>query len=225
MVSMTGPRELSFSIRQLIFGDLDAADDYDMAGFAVGAVERDGILPLLNIGAGDILLGLASAGVHSNGFSLVRKILQRTGLTYSSPCPWDSQKSLGLELLTPTRIYVKQVLPAVRAGLIKGMAHITGGGFIENIPRVLPPGVGCFIDASSWTLPSVFRFLLHKGNVPPLEMARTFNNGIGMVLVVGKDHVDAAITSLREAGNAEVFTIGELVAGKGVEMRAIESWD
>ncbi|KAH7106701.1 bifunctional purine ADE1 [Auriculariales sp. MPI-PUGE-AT-0066] len=199
-------------------------DDYDVAGFAVGAVERDGILPLPTITPGDVLLGLASAGVHSNGFSLVRKILQRTGLSYSSVCPWDSQKTLGLELLTPTRIYVKQVLPAVRSGLIKGMAHITGGGFTENIPRVLPEGVGCFVDASTWTLPPVFKFLKQRGNVSALEMARTFNNGIGMVLVVAKEDADAAIGSLREAGDAEVFTIGGLVAGKGVEMRSLELW-
>ncbi|KAJ7070804.1 aminoimidazole ribonucleotide synthetase [Mycena amicta] len=155
--------------------------DYDLAGFAVGAVERLSILPKRNIMAGDILLGVESSGLHSNGFSLVRKIISLTGLPYSAPCPWDEQTTLGRALLEPTRIYVKQILPAAKAGLLKGMAHITGGGFIENIPRVLPPNLGCYIDTAAWPPPPVFRFLMKQGGVAPLEMARTFNNGIGMV--------------------------------------------
>ncbi|EJD52108.1 bifunctional purine ADE1 [Auricularia subglabra TFB-10046 SS5] len=207
-----------------MYKDGKFAYDYDVAGFAVGAVERDGILPRPTIQSGDVLLGLASSGVHSNGFSLIRKILQRSDSDYASPCDWDPKRTLGRELLEPTRIYVKQLLPAVRRGLIKGMAHITGGGFTENIPRVLPDGLGCFVDASSWPHPPIFSFLMRHGNVAPAEMARTFNNGIGMVLVVAKEDADSAIAALREAGEAEVYTIGGVVAGKGVEMRSVQSW-
>ncbi|KAL0951466.1 hypothetical protein HGRIS_008154 [Hohenbuehelia grisea] len=199
-------------------------DDYDLAGFAVGAVERDQILPRPDIACGDVLLGLSSSGLHSNGFSLVRKIISISGVSYSSPCPWDSGSTLGRVLLEPTRVYIKQVLPAARAGLLKGMSHITGGGFTENIPRVLPKNLGCAIDASSWELPPVFRFLMKHGNVAPLEMARTFNNGIGLVLVVARDQTDAAIKALREAGDAEVFQIGEVTATPGVEMQNLQCW-
>ncbi|KAJ8522030.1 hypothetical protein ONZ45_g1397 [Pleurotus djamor] len=201
-----------------------AEDDYDLAGFAVGAVERVAILPRPDITVGDVVLGVSSAGVHSNGFSLVRKIVSASGLAYTSPCPWDDSTTLGRSLLEPTRIYVKQVLPSARAGLIKGMAHITGGGFIENIPRVLPKGLGCYIDASTWTLPPVFRFLMKNGSVEPLEMARTFNNGLGLILVVGPNDVDAAIQSLRENGDAQVYRVGEVTAVPGVEMRNVDSW-
>jgi phosphoribosylamine--glycine ligase/phosphoribosylformylglycinamidine cyclo-ligase len=198
------------------------ADDYDLAGFAVGAVERTQLLPSADIQAGDVLLGLPSAGLHSNGYSLARKVVSRAGLNYSSPCPWDATRTLGQEYLEPTRIYVKQLLPLVKTGgLLKGMVHITGGGFVENIPRVLPPGLGCFVDAGAWALPPVFRFLMREGGVAPLEMARTFNNGIGMVLVVGADRADAVMERLRAEG---VVRIGGIVVGSGVEMRNIESW-
>ncbi|KAJ6575362.1 bifunctional purine ADE1 [Mycena capillaripes] len=198
--------------------------DYDLAGFAVGAVERHLILPKPNIVAGDILLGITSSGLHSNGFSLVRKIISISGLTYSSSCPWDEQTTLGRALLEPTRIYVKQILPAAQAGLLKGMSHITGGGFIENIPRVLPKNLGCFIDASTWTLPPVFRFLMKHGGVAPLEMARTFNNGLGMVCIVSHKDVEVAIDALQRSGQAKVHKIGEVVAAPGVEMRNLEAW-
>lgn len=198
--------------------------DYDLAGFAVGAVERNLILPRPDIVPGDILLGLSSSGPHSNGFSLIRKVISIAGLSYQSPCPWDDKLTLGRALLEPTRIYIKQVLPAVHAGLLKGMSHITGGGFTENIPRVLPKGTGCYVDASTWPLPAVWRFVMTKGAVVPLEMARTFNNGIGLVLVVDKDQVDEAIESLQNAGEAEVYRIGEVTAGNGVEMRHLEAW-
>jgi phosphoribosylamine--glycine ligase/phosphoribosylformylglycinamidine cyclo-ligase len=190
----------------------------------VGAVERHAILPKPNIVAGDILLGITSSGLHSNGFSLVRKIISISGLTYSSPCPWDEQTTLGLALLEPTRIYIKQVLPAAQAGLIKSMSHITGGGFIENIPRMLPKNLGCYIDASTWTLPPVFRFLMKHGNVAPLEMARTFNNGLGMVCIVSHKDVEVAIDALQRSGQAKVHKIGEVVATPGVEMRNLEAW-
>lgn len=196
--------------------------EYDLGGFAVGAVERDQILPLPTIKAGDVLLGLASSGLHSNGFSLVRKVIARSGLNYSSPCPWDPKTTLGRFLLEPTQIYVKQVLPVAQAGLIKGMAHITGGGFIENIPRVLPKGLGCFIDASTWKLPPVFPFLMKHGGIEPLEMARTFNNGLGLILVVAKDKVEEATQALAIGG--PVYTIGEVTSTSGVEMRNLDAW-
>ncbi|KAH9836997.1 aminoimidazole ribonucleotide synthetase [Rhodofomes roseus] len=198
--------------------------DYDLAGFAVGAVERHLILPQPNIVAGDVLLGIPSSGLHSNGFSLVRKVIALSGLTYASPCPWDAQTTLGRALLEPTRIYVKSLLRAAQAGLIKGMSHITGGGFIENVPRVLPKGLGCHIDASSWELPPVFRFLMQHGGVAPLEMARTFNNGIGMVLIVDAKNVDEVIRLLREAGEPDVYKIGAVTAASGVHMQNLDAW-
>ena len=145
-------------------------------------------------------------------------------MSYSSPCPWDNNATLGRALLEPTRIYIKQVLPAVHAGLLKGMSHITGGGFIENIPRVLPKGTGCFVDATAWDLPPIWRFVMKYGKVEPLEMARTFNNGIGLVIVVGKNRVDEAIRSLQAAGDAEVHRIGEVTAKNGVVMKNLEAW-
>lgn len=190
----------------------------------MGAVERNLILPQPTIAEGDILLGVASSGPHSNGFSLIRKIVARSGLKYDSPCPWDSTISLGRALLEPTRIYIKQLLPAAQAGLIKGMSHITGGGFIENIPRVLPKTVGCFVDAGAWDLPPVFRFLKQHGNVESLEMARTFNNGIGMVLVVSPQNVEAVLESVRKEGTSEVYQIGAVTSSPGVEMRNVAAW-
>ncbi|BGP15298.1 hypothetical protein JCM10213_002987 [Rhodosporidiobolus nylandii] len=199
-------------------------EDYDVAGFAVGAVERELVLPQPTIAPGDVLLGIASSGVHSNGFSLVRKIADSTGYTYQSPVPWNPSRTLGDELLTPTTIYVKQLLPAIRKGLIKGLSHITGGGFTENIPRVLPNGVGCTVDASSFTFLPVFRWLMKLGNVAPAEMARTFNCGIGMVVVVSKENVDEVEALLKASGQAEVSRIGETTAGEGCEMRNLDAW-
>ncbi|KAI1789761.1 aminoimidazole ribonucleotide synthetase [Ganoderma leucocontextum] len=199
-------------------------DDYDLAGFAVGAVERHLILPQPNIAPGDVLLGLPSSGLHSNGFSLVRKVISVAGLSYTDPCPWDASLTLGRALLEPTRVYVKSVLPAAHAGLLKGMSHITGGGFVENIPRVLPRGTGCFIDASTWELPPVFRFLMQHGRVEPLEMARTFNNGIGIVLVVAPEAAPRAIEALHNTGERNVFRLGEVTAQAGVEMRNLGAW-
>ncbi|CAL1695185.1 unnamed protein product [Somion occarium] len=194
--------------------------DYDLAGFAVGAVERHKILPTSDIKPGDVLLGLPSSGVHSNGFSLVRRVVDRSGMKYTDPCPWAPEVSLGRNLLEPTKIYVKQVLPAAQTGLLKGMAHITGGGFIENVPRFLPKGLGCFIDASTWELPLVFRFIMKHGGVEPLEMARTFNNGIGMVIAVEPSLVEQAIQAL----SGTVYKIGEITAQSGVEMRNLDAW-
>lgn len=151
---------------------LYAPGDYDAAGFTTGAVDRENILPRMDqIKAGDVLLGLASSGVHSNGFSMVRKIVgTQPGLSYHSPCPWDKSTTLGKALLTPTRIYVKQLLPVVRKDLVKAMAHITGGGFIDNIPRVLPEHLGVQIDAKTWPLPDVFKWLKATGNVSACKL-------------------------------------------------------
>lgn len=197
--------------------------DYDLAGFAVGAVERHLILPRPNIIEGDVLLGVASSGLHSNGFSLVRKIISLSNISYASPCPWNTDVSLGRALLEPTQVYISQILPVAQMGLLKGMSHITGGGFIENIPRVLPKHLGCYIDASAWVLPPVFRFLMKLGNVDPLEMARTFNNGIGMVLIVDAGRLEQVFKALQE-GPVAVYQIGKVTSSPGVEMRNILSW-
>ncbi|KAG8219646.1 phosphoribosylglycinamide synthetase [Butyriboletus roseoflavus] len=201
-----------------------AEGDYDLAGFAVGVVERELVLPR-DVVEGDVLLGIASSGLHSNGFSLVRAIISLSGLAYSSPCPWDATRTLGQNLLEPTRIYIKQVLPIAHKGLIKAMCHITGGGFIENIPRVLPEGLGCYIDASAWQLPEVFRYLMKKGGIAPLEMARTFNMGIGLVVIVGRDDRESALNALRtQDPGAPVYEIGQVISACGVEVRQLEHW-
>ena len=200
--------------------------DYDLAGFAVGAVERAQLLPRNDVCPGDVLLGLPSTGLHSNGFSLVRAVLARAGASYASPCPWDDNAAtLGRALLAPTAVYARNVLPAARERLIKAMAHITGGGFVDNVPRALPGGtLGARIDASAWALPPVFRWLMRAGGISTDEMARTFNCGIGLVLVVAKDDADAAVRALVNAGQDEIYTIGEVVASPGVEILNTETW-
>ncbi len=189
-----------------------AKGDYDLAGFSVGAVERDRLLTGSNIKVGDVLLGLASSGVHSNGFSLVRHLVTRSGLSYDAPAPFAPGKTLGQALLEPTRIYVKPCIAAINAGLIKGLAHITGGGLVENIPRVLPKGTVAAIDATKWERPKVFDWLQEIGQVTDHEMARTFNCGIGMVLVVPAVHAGKAKGMLEGEGET-VFEIGRLEAG------------
>jgi phosphoribosylformylglycinamidine cyclo-ligase len=184
-----------------------SAGDYDLAGFSVGAVERDKILPQAGVAAGDVVLGLASSGVHSNGFSLVRKIITKQGLSYHATAPFEPSRTLGEALLEPTRIYVKPALKAVRTGHVKAMAHITGGGLLENIPRVLPEGLGVWLSAPGWEAPPVFRWLAEAGNIPALEMARTFNCGIGLVLIVAADHVDEITKILTENGE-KTFRLG-----------------
>ncbi|KAJ2757789.1 hypothetical protein IWQ56_006171, partial [Coemansia nantahalensis] len=199
---------------------LYAKGDYDVAGFAVGAVERSQILPATAaIQAGDVLVGLASSGVHSNGFSLVRKVVARAGLDFHSACPWAPGTTVGEALLTPTRIYVKSLLPLVHGRLVKGMAHITGGGFTDNVPRVLPAGVSAEIDASAWELPAVFRWLKAAGGISADEMARTFNCGIGMVLVVAADKVDDVLAALA-ATDERAHVIGRLHASAGASAAA-----
>jgi phosphoribosylformylglycinamidine cyclo-ligase len=186
-----------------------AGDDYDLAGFAVGAVERGQQLTGAAVGVGDVILGLASTGLHSNGFSLARKVVERSGLGYADPAPFDPARSLGEALLTPTRIYVASCLAALRAGVVHALAHITGGGLVENLPRVLPRTVVAELDKDSWSRPAVFAWLQQEGNVPEDDMVRTFNNGIGMAVVVPADAADKA-ASIFEANGETVFRIGRI---------------
>ena len=198
---------------------------YDLAGFAVGAVERGQALTGADVGAGDMVLGLAGDGIHSNGYSLVRAIVSESGLGYDDPAPFDDDLSLGEALLTPTRIYVKSCLEAARAGGLKALAHITGGGLSENIPRVLPDGLAVQIDAAGWTVPAVFRWLAEAGAVPPDEMARTFNCGIGMVAICAPD-AGERLTDLFRAGGETVHRIGTVVPKAATESSVtIANWD
>lgn len=185
-------------------------DDYDLAGFCLGAAERGTLLPLRDeIKEGDVLLGLQSSGIHSNGFSLVRKIVSAANLTWDQDAPFAPGLSLGEALLTPTRIYVKSCLAGIRAGHIKGLAHITGGGLTENLPRVLPDGMAAQIDLGAMPLPPVFRWLAAEAGLDDAEMLRTFNCGIGMVAIVDADKADEAIALLTEQGES-VRKIGTL---------------
>ena len=193
--------------------------DYDLAGFSVGAAERGQLLPREDVVEGDVLLGLASSGVHSNGYSLVRRIVERGGLSYDQPAPFAPGRRLGEALLDPTRIYVKSCLAAVRAGTIKALAHITGGGLIENVPRVLPEGVVAEIDGSAWTLPPVFAWLAREGGVVAHEMARTFNCGIGMVVVCAADKAAEAERILAAHGET-VLRIGRIRRRVGDEAQS-----
>ncbi|QPC87345.1 phosphoribosylformylglycinamidine cyclo-ligase [Mesorhizobium sp. NBSH29] len=185
--------------------------DYDLAGFAVGAAERGQLLPTNDIVEGDVILGLASSGVHSNGYSLVRRIVERSGLAWSDAAPFDPDKTLGAALLEPTRIYVKSVLQAIRnTHGIKALAHITGGGFPENIPRVLPQDFAAELDLEAIDVPPVFSWLAKAGGVDDHEMMRTFNCGIGMIMVVASGQAAQVAAVLQEAGE-KVETIGHIV--------------
>lgn len=185
--------------------------DYDLAGFAVGAVERESILPRNNIAVGDILIGLASSGIHSNGFSLVRKVAARAGLSWSDQAPFSSARTLGEALLTPTRLYVKSCLAAIRqTSGVKALAHITGGGFPDNIPRILPRGLGVKLDLASIPVLPVFKWLAASGNIAPPEMLRSFNCGVGMVAVVSAKETDAVMDVLRGHGET-VARLGEVI--------------
>ncbi|WP_438956784.1 phosphoribosylformylglycinamidine cyclo-ligase [Cognatiyoonia sp.] len=185
------------------------AGDFDLAGFAVGAMERGADLPAC-VKEGDVLLGLASDGVHSNGYSLVRKIVEVSGLAWSDKAPF-AEESLGEALLAPTRLYVKPALEAVRSGGVHALAHITGGGLTENLPRVLPDGCGTEIDLTSWALPPVFDWLSEVGGIAPSEMLKTFNAGIGMVLVVDPAKADDLADLLAEQGET-VYRIGRVTS-------------
>jgi len=186
--------------------------DYDLAGFAVGAVERDGVLPRDTVRDGDVILGIASSGVHSNGFSLVRKIVERSGLSYADPSPFSEGETLGAALTVPTRIYVKPVLAAQKeTGAIKALAHITGGGFVDNIPRVLPAGLSARVDLSAVKMPKVFGWLAKVGGLDQAELVRTFNCGIGMIAVVAPEDADRVTAALTAAGET-VIRFGEMIA-------------
>ena len=187
--------------------------DFDLAGFSVGAMERGATLPQ-GVAEGDVLLGLASNGVHSNGYSLVRRVVEVSGLDWDLPAPF-ADAPLGEALLAPTRLYVGPALAAVRAGGVRGFAHITGGGLTENLPRVLPEGLGAEIDLGAWELPDVFRWLAEEGGIAGPELLKTFNCGIGMVVVAAADEANRVIASLAEAGE-EVGPIGRVVQGAGV---------
>jgi phosphoribosylformylglycinamidine cyclo-ligase len=191
------------------------AGDYDLAGFAVGAVARDGVLPRADIAPGDVVIGLASTGVHANGFSLVRRIVAASGLTWDQPAPFEPSRSLGEALLTPTRLYVRSCLAAIReTTAVKALAHITGGGFVDNIPRVLPAGLAVSVNLDNVPVLPVFKWLAKTGNVSQHEMLRTFNCGIGMVAVLDPDAADAA--SGRFTANGEtVVRLGEVIASSG----------
>jgi len=184
-----------------------ADGDYDLAGFAVGAVERDQVLTGETIAPGDVVLGIASDGLHSNGFSLVRLLGDEAGVGWSDPAPFDIGQPLSTHLLAPTRIYARSCLAAARAGGLKALAHITGGGLIENIPRVLPSGVGVDLDGGAWAIPPVFSWLQGIGKIDPTEMATTFNCGIGMAAVVDAAAAESLTAVLRDQGEA-VTTIG-----------------
>ena len=189
------------------------AGDFDLAGFAVGAMERGGALPE-GVAEGDVLLGLGSDGVHSNGYSLVRRIVERSGLGWGDAAPFG-EGSLGEALLAPTRLYVRQALKAVGTGHVRALAHITGGGLTENLPRVLPEGLGAEIDLGSWTLPPVFAWLAQEGGLAEAEMLKTFNAGIGMVVVVSAEGAEA-VAALLQAEGERVHRLGTVTAGEGV---------
>lgn len=188
------------------------AGKYDLAGFAVGAVERGRLLPRGDMREGDAVLGLASDGAHSNGFSLIRHVLERRGIAYDAP--FSEGRTWTDELLTPTRIYSRACLRLHAAGLAKGFAHVTGGGLLENVPRMLPDGLAAALDPGAWPLPRVFVRMMRDGGVSAAELARAFNCGIGMAAVVSPDRTDAALDLLRAEGE-EAYRIGELRAFRG----------
>ncbi len=190
-----------------------AAGDYDLAGFCVGAVEREQLLTGAAIAPGDVILGLGSSGVHSNGFSLVRKLAADKAWKLDRPALFDQDTLLIDALMAPTRIYVASLLPLLRAGRIKGLAHITGGGLLENIPRVLPEGTRAVVAADSWPQPRLMAFLQAQGVIEPAEMAKTFNCGIGMAVIVAADEAVAIQTALTDAGET-VWQIGAVTTGR-----------
>ena len=189
-----------------------APGDYDLAGFCVGAVERGDVLTGGSIAAGDVILGLASSGVHSNGYSLVRRLAADKGWRLDRPALFDPERLLIDILLEPTRIYVRALLPVVRAARVHGLAHVTGGGLLENIPRVLPEGLRAEVDADAWEQTRLMAFLQASGNIESEEMARTFNCGVGMVAIVAPDEEASVVAALTEAGE-QVHRIGRVAAG------------
>lgn len=204
--------------------DMYAPGDYDLAGFAVGAVERDAMLPNLDaMQEGDVVIGISSSGLHSNGFSLVRKLVKTLGLDWHAPCPFDATKSLAQALLEPTRIYVQSLMPAIKAGHTKALAHITGGGLVENIPRILPASLGCEIDAKSWHVPAVFEWIASSKMVPWDDLVRTLNLGIGMVVIAAPEKADNLIAQLNVAGE-QAQVIGRVTARDGEPVQLANGW-
>jgi phosphoribosylformylglycinamidine cyclo-ligase len=196
---------------------LYAKGDFDLAGFAVGAVERGAVLPKTQaMREGDTLIGVASSGVHSNGYSLVRKVVAMTGASLSSPAPFTGNTTVGDALLTPTRLYVKSALSVVRSGGIKGLAHITGGGITENVPRSLPKELDAEIDLASWRLPPVFGWLSREAEIPESEMLRTFNCGVGLIVVVDASRASDVIAAFNGADES-AFVIGRLVPARDAQ--------
>jgi phosphoribosylformylglycinamidine cyclo-ligase len=199
-------------------------DDYDLAGFAVGAVERDAVLPRKDVKSGDVVLGVASHGVHSNGYSLVRRVVEQSGLRYDAKAPFGQGETMAEALLKPTRIYVREALAACKTGGVKAIAHITGGGLTENIPRVLPTGMGVRLQATSWPVLPVFQWLAKTSAIDGAEMARTFNCGIGLVVVVDPVQVDVVQTALAAAGD-KVYRIGVVEQNADAHRVMIEGMD
>ncbi len=194
------------------------AGDYDLAGFAVGAAERGTLLPRPDIAAGDVVIGIGSSGVHSNGYSLVRRVVEKSGLAWDDPAPFDRTRSLGEALLEPTRIYVASCLAAIReTRAVKGLAHITGGGFPDNIPRVLPDGLGVQLDLARVPVLPVFRWLAKTGDIAEPEMLRTFNCGIGMIALAAPAEADAVMAALARAGET-VVRLGEVTVADGARV-------
>ncbi|WVQ84956.1 phosphoribosylamine-glycine ligase [Cryptococcus sp. DSM 104549] len=200
-------------------------DDYDLAGFAVGAVERRHLLPTPDIQAGDVLLALGASGPHSNGFSLIRKVVALAQLSLHSQAPWDPSTKVGDSLLTPTKVYIKGLLPGIKQQLFKGMSHITGGGFTENIPRIFDSasGLGVKVDLTTYRLPALWQWIMKTGGIEAKEMVRTFNCGVGMVIIVSKEKAEAAVQSLKEGGET-VWVLGEVQAKAGVEYVGLEQF-
>ncbi len=204
--------------------DMYAKGDYDLAGFSVGAVERDAMLPNLDaMKAGDVVIGIASSGLHSNGFSLVRKLVSTLQLDWAAPCPFDTNKTLAVALLEPTHIYVGSLMSAIKAGRLKALAHITGGGLIENIPRILPAHLACEIDARSWRVPPVFEWIASTKLVPWHDFVRTFNIGIGMVVIAAPDQADALIAQWNEAGE-QAQIIGTVTTRADEAVHLANAW-
>jgi phosphoribosylformylglycinamidine cyclo-ligase len=206
--------------------------DYDLAGFAVGAVERDRLLHGDKAAPGDVLIGIPSSGLHSNGFALVRKVIAETGLDWRDPAPFDPERELAEAVLVPTRVYVRDLLPALRSGRIHGLAHVTGGGLTDNVPRVLPGGTVARIDSRAWPLPPVFRWIAGEGRnrrIAPEEMARTFNCGLGMIAVVAPSEAEELLRSLKAAGHAAVRvgaieSTGDASAPASVAIDGMSRW-
>src|SRR5690349_17955319 len=202
-----------------------ASGDYDVAGFCVGAVDRDKVLTGAGIAPGDVILGLASSGVHSNGFSLVRRIIEQEGWSLDDRLPGNAGRSLAEMLLEPTRIYVRTLLPLVQEGRIKGLAHITGGGLLENIPRVLAEGCHAVVNTESWQLPSIFSLLQSGGRIAPEEMARTFNCGVGMAIIVAPDVTSSLdVEAAFEIGRVEAGPRGCTVHGQAGTWNSPRDW-